>query len=1078
MTPLITKSESKISAWYRATTLTERLATRTPDSGSYDAALAAKRLQRWREQASFDNDQIFQQRLDLDKLSEAQFLQLLGEDVATLQTRFSATPEWINELEEALTRAFSVEETRLPLSSATAQRLAGFLEPIRPLIGQARLRLRRGLDQIFSTFAYLPFDPAQIEEILLTGLAEQLFARLSPTLVMELQIARLRGLLSGETPEARFDSFVALLKQPDFTLALLQEYAVLTRRVLTVLDNRVSFMLDFARQLCADWPELVALFSPENDPGKLLKISGDAGDGHRGGRSVIMVEFSSGLKLVYKPRSLAVDQHFQELLDWLNRHGAQPEFRTLKVLDREDHGWVEFVETFGCNTPDELERFYRRQGAYLALLYTLGARDLHQGNILAAGEHPVLIDLEALLHPDLSAADPSQAEDLAGQVMSYSVLQIGLLPQRIWTNKDSAGVELSGLGGEDGQLSPQPLPVWEEIGTDRMRLVRKRIPLKGNQHRPTLNGQKVNPLDYVEALTSGFSQLYNLIVAQRAELLGEDGPVIPFKDDVVRVVLRSTRTYEILLENSLQPDRLRDALEADRIFDKLWLELKRRPSIPKVIAAERYDLHRGDFPIFTTRPGSTTLWTSTDAAISNFLREPSLEMVQRRLQNLDEADLKRQLWFIQASMSILASDNEASQPAPYSDLAKTETGSASLEQLLEAARAIGNRLEELALRSDKDVTWIGLSLERLDSWNLTPLNMTLYDGLAGVALFLAYLGACTGEERYTELAKATLPNLRRQIALNKSSFNLLGGLEGWGGMIYALTQLGALWNDPALLDEAQNLVELVPALLAEDKYLDFLAGSSGCIGALLALYCYRPNPRTLEVAILCGEHLVKQAIPQKHGVAWQTHMPASQPATGVGRGSTGIGWALLQLGALTGDERFKATGLASLAYERSVFSPEKNNWPDFRVVNKDPLPEGEFRYMAAWCHGAPGIGLTRLSLLPHYPDPVIRDEVQAAVKTTLKSFGHNHCLCHGDLGNMDLLVEASQKLNDPALAQEVSRLGAFLLKSFEQRGWVCSNPLHVETPGLMAGLAGIGYGLLRMAKPERVPSVLILEPPR
>jgi hypothetical protein len=37
--------------------------------------------------------------------------------------------------------------------------------------------------------------------------------------------------------------------------------------------------------------------------------------------------------------------------------------------------------------------------------------------------------------------------------------------------------------------------------------------------------------------------------------------------------------------------------------------------------------------------------------------------------------------------------------------------------------------------------------------------------------------------------------------------------------------------------------------------------------------------------------------------------------------------------------------------------------------------------------------------------------------------------------------------------------------------------LAVETPGLMTGLAGIGYGLLRLAVPTRVPSVLVLEGP-
>jgi lantibiotic modifying enzyme len=38
-------------------------------------------------------------------------------------------------------------------------------------------------------------------------------------------------------------------------------------------------------------------------------------------------------------------------------------------------------------------------------------------------------------------------------------------------------------------------------------------------------------------------------------------------------------------------------------------------------------------------------------------------------------------------------------------------------------------------------------------------------------------------------------------------------------------------------------------------------------------------------------------------------------------------------------------------------------------------------------------------------------------------------------------------------------------------------PLNVETPGLLLGLAGIGYELLRLAEPERVPSLLTLAPP-
>lgn len=52
-----------------------------------------------------------------------------------------------------------------------------------------------------------------------------------------------------------------------------------------------------------------------------------------------------------------------------------------------------------------------------------------------------------------------------------------------------------------------------------------------------------------------------------------------------------------------------------------------------------------------------------------------------------------------------------------------------------------------------------------------------------------------------------------------------------------------------------------------------------------------------------------------------------------------------------------------------------------------------------------------------------------------------------------------------------------LLDSIENAGSVMHTPLNIETPGLMTGLAGIEYELLRLAKPGRVPSVLQLAPP-
>ena len=132
-----------------------------------------------------------------------------------------------------------------------------------------------------------------------------------------------------------------------------------------------------------------------------------------------------------------------------------------------------------------------------------------------------------------------------------------------------------------------------------------------------------------------------------------------------------------------------------------------------------------------------------------------------------------------------------------------------------------------------------------------------------------------------------------------------------------------------------------------------------------------------------------------------------------------------------------------------------------------------------WCYGAPGIGLARLGALRHMEDARIREELERAVTVTLeKGFGKNHCICHGDLGNLDLLQEVQRMTGDAKLGEAVARLSRTVLASIGKDGWLCGTVGGIESPGLMNGLAGIGYGLLRLAAPDRVPSVLLMEPPR
>ena len=304
----------------------------------------------------------------------------------------------------------------------------------------------------------------------------------------------------------------------------------------------------------------------------------------------------------------------------------------------------------------------------------------------------------------------------------------------------------------------------------------------------------------------------------------------------------------------------------------------------------------------------------------------------------------------------------------------------------------------------------------------------------------------------------------------------LGGFNGWGGVIYVLTHLGVLWNDESLLDEAASHAVSLSERIAQDPLLDWIAGSAGCAVSLLRLHEVRPDPSLIANVRACGERLLAMAEPQERGLGWRMPLAGDRALAGLSHGAAGIALALLHIADATDDSRFRQTALEALAFERSLFISERQNWPDLRAGAADGLDASTGHFMQAWCHGAPGIGMARLAGLPFLDDDSIRTEIETAVRSTVAhGLGQNHCLCHGDVGNLQLLAVAGRTLDRPDWSSSAGCLAGGVLDSIQRDGLLFGLPGNVETPGLMTGLTGVAYGLARLAAPERIPSILTLD---
>ncbi|MGY0233003.1 type 2 lanthipeptide synthetase LanM family protein [Longispora urticae] len=624
-----------MTPWVSGLSLAERLALSGPPTPAAPVPdRAARRLHRWRAAHDLADTGQWARRLAAVGLDETGVLALLAEAPDALAAR-APRPRWSVTVTALLETAPDFAEalaggggsgaghggspapddggTDSPAPAAAgAAWQAGFAAILAPFVTTARERC----------LARIPDSPLWDRTALVTGLTGTLADTLTRiacrTLVLELNVARVTGRLDGDTPQERFASFVRQVTRRETLTGLLEEYPVLARLLVQATDHAVDAYTELLDRLRADRPALVATLLDGVDPGPCVAVDTGSGDAHRGGRTVAILHFADGRSLVYKPRSLAVDIHFHDLVRWLNdtttSTGTGLDLLTPRVLDRGTHGWAEFVEHRPLPGPPG--PYYRRLGALLALVYALDGVDFHLENLIACGDQPVLIDLEALFHPPHRTG---------------AVDETGLLPM--------AGLDLSGLGGAEGAPYPTEAAVLADPGTDAMRIDRRTLLTRGARNRPVRDGVPVDARSFTRDLLAGFRLGYTTLVAARAELLTL---LATFADDETRVVIRPTWVYAMLLDESTHPDVLRDALDRDRILDHLWALSAGDAFRENLIHHELRELWAGDVPVFTSRPGSRDLFTGVGARVRDVYPEPHLVRVSQKIAAMGPDDLLAQ----------------------------------------------------------------------------------------------------------------------------------------------------------------------------------------------------------------------------------------------------------------------------------------------------------------------------------------------------------------------------------------------------------------------------------------------------
>jgi lantibiotic modifying enzyme len=361
------------------------------------------------------------------------------------------------------------------------------------------------------------------------------------------------GLQTGQS-DRKLLARMFLRDKPSHRLfSLFQKFPVLARLWCELISQWHEHVSEVLARVAADRRILSHTFSTIRPINTLADARFGLSDRHNSGRTVGRLQFESG-SIIYKPRSGLGESEWFSLLDWMNRNGFQPKLRIARVLPRKGYCWMEYVEPGSCRNKAAARRFYERIGGIIAAAHLLKAVDCHRDNLIACGEHPVLVDIDALWHVSSFSKTQSHSDVLH---------RTGFFPT---ANPRSLQSRSSALG-----------------------------PGTIGSHLPRLAGKPLKAADYQREIARGFAAGWRCILGTHHRRTEFAHRLRRIRSGERRWIYWATEKYAAIRKASIRPPVLRSGTERDLLIRRLCS----REMVPStVVDAEVLALKQFDIPYF------------------------------------------------------------------------------------------------------------------------------------------------------------------------------------------------------------------------------------------------------------------------------------------------------------------------------------------------------------------------------------------------------------------------------------------------------------------------------------------------
>ena len=910
-----------------------------------------------------------------------------------------------------------------------------------------------------------------IKESILVDFQKSLFNLLNNlcirTLIYEMYICGQEGLLEGNEFEQYQYYIDHFLKDKQYLNDFFSLYPVLERRINEIIQNTIDIYKEVIERIDTDANEIMREFNIVESAFIVEHLSTDFSDSHKNGRRVFCVEFVSGEKILYKPRCLQNEIKLQEITNYFYKICNLGSYEYC-ILDKGKYGWCEIVTQKDCESTEELSRYYQRIGVILFINYLLEGGDIHFENLIACNEYPVIIDAETFIG-NIEGDNGKSATEKVSNLLRKSVLYSGILPFYSWNNAGDAGINMSAISGEEGQKFPIKIPFIINPKSVNMRVVYDYPVSKRNHNLAMLKGKFIQPSEFADKIIQGFKSAY-LGAMEHTETLLKI--IQQYSELEVRYLIRNTQQYVIVLSSSYHPELLMDGGARNLFFYSLINGNLQNENSKLLIEHEIEDLLSGDIPYFYFRGNKKSIYTWDGREVKNFFSKTALQQIEENIQYLSYKNLEQQIQYIKITFNMENAGtrkikNERLKPALSNNIFKTAE---------ELAKELLCKIGTNAIYSEDgtDVNWIGVKLFGIkeNQWMIQALPNTLYDGTVGINLVFHLYERIYQDKKYHEICDVLDNRILRYIDTisdgkkSIAEFNT-GVFCGEGSILYALNILYEIYDDSKYKLYFDKWLSCMETIISEDCLFDLISGNSGIVLVLINMYKKTGTPTYLQKAIQIAEQLIEDMVTDKGKVGWKSEV-VPEVLAGFAHGNSGFIEMFSRLYEVYPQAKYLRVLSRLVEYENSLYSEKNNNWTDLR---KFPEEDQNRDQPIAWCHGAAGILLSRLTLYNAIKNSgetalfqqVIKDISLAKNKLIEDGLHAGFCLCHGNMGNLLILKRYAEIFDDKQVRSICDSRFEQILKFLNEENIL---PTELYNPGFMTGLSGIAYALLKYKMPK------------